>query len=383
MSVSLTQILELVGELDDEAGEETPRERFRKFLKENIKKAGQIRDYVQECLRKTGVQYNRALQDLVNHIGRLLEFEVTFGRYQGVSGEIGFDGLWNSTKTGFSVVVEVKKTEVYAVKTSKLFNYVSELISEKRIKSWDDALGLYVVGQYDPQLHQLENNIIAEKKTNQLRIIQVESLLTLAELMSEYDVTHEDILALLKPPRPKIDPIIGLIGSLTAEKEPPKEAEEEAKLPLGEQIPEKGAQYWMTPVRGDEEQSAEKVIETLVSEEGIYAFGDRTPGRSNLRPGDWICFYASGIGVIAHTKVDSLPERKPHPKVRDPERYPWTFRLKDPHLYVKEPVVIDASLREQMEAFRGRDLNKSWAWFVQATRKISEKDFKLLTRQQA
>lgn len=383
MSVSLTQILELVGELDDEPGEETPRERFRKFLKENIKKAGQIRDYVQECLRKTGVQYNRTLQDLVNHIGRLLEFEVTFGRYQGVPGGIGFDGLWKSPKTGFSVVVEVKKTEVYAVKTSTLINYVNELISEKRIKSWDDALGLYVVGQYDPQLRQLENNIVAEKKTNQLRIIQVESLLTLADLMSEYDVGHEDILALLKPPRPKIDPIVGLIGSLTAEERPSKEAEEAAEPSLEEEILEKGAQYWITPVRGDEEQSAEKVIETLVGEEGIYAFGDRTPGRSHLRPGDWICFHASGIGVIAHTKVDSLPERKSHPKVRDPERYPWTFRLKDPHLYVKEPVVIDASLREQMEAFRGRDLNKSWAWFVQATRKISEKDFKLLTRQQA
>lgn len=381
MSVSLAQILELVGELDDEPGEETPRERFRKFLKENIKKAGQIRDYVQECLRKTGVRYNRALQDLVNHIGRLLEFEVTFGRYQGVPSEIGFDGLWKSPKTGFSVVVEVKKTEVYVVKTSTLINYVNELISEKRIKSWDTALGLYVIGQTDPQLRQLENNIIAENKTNQLRIIEVESLLTLVELMSEYDVSHEDILTLLKPPGPKIDPIAGLIGSLVAEKGPSKEEEAREGPPPEKGILEKEAQHWITPVRGDEEQSAEKVIETLVGEEGIYAFGDRTPGRSHLRLGDGICFYATGNGVIAHAKVDSLPEREPHPKVRNPERYPWTFRLKDSHLYVKEPVVIDASLREQMDAFRGRDSNKSWAWFVQATRKISEKDFRLLTGQ--
>lgn len=380
MSVSLTQILGLVGKLDDEPGEQTPRERFRKFLRENINKAGQVRDYVQECLRNSGDQYSRVLQDLVNHIGRLLGFDVTFGRYKGVPGEIGFDGLWKSPKTGFSIVVEVKKTETYAIKTSTLVGYVNELISEKRVKSWDDVLGLYVVGQYDPQLRQLENNIIAESRANQLRIIEVESLLTLAELMNEYDVIHEDILALLKPLGPKIDPTISLIGSIVAEGKPRKEAEEEARE---EPTLEKGAQYWITPVRDEEEQSAENVIETLVGKEGIYAFGDRTPGRSRIRPGDWICFYASGNGVTAHAKVASLPERKRHPKVRHSERYPWTFSLEDAHLYLKKQVVIDAPMREQMGAFQGRDPNKPWAWFVQATRKISEKDFELLTRQQA
>ena len=120
MSVSLAQILDLVGKLDDEQGEQTPRERFRKFLKENITKAGQIRDYVQECLGNTGDQYNRALQDLVNRVGEILEFEVTPGRYRGVQGEIGFDGLWKSPKTEFSIVVEVKKTEAYAIDTSVL-----------------------------------------------------------------------------------------------------------------------------------------------------------------------------------------------------------------------------------------------------------------------
>lgn len=377
MSISLTQILNLVGKLDDEPGEQTPRERFRKFLKENITEAGQIRDYVQECLRNTEDQYNRVLQDLVNHIGRLLGFDVTFGRYKGIPGEIGFDGLWKSPKTGFSIVIEVKKTEIYAIKTSTLLGYINELISEKKVKSQGDVLGLYVVGQHDPKLNQLESSIIAENRTSQLRIVEVESLLTLVELMSEHDVSHEEILALLKPSGPKIDSAIKLIGSLTAEIVP---SEEEAGPTPEEKISEKEARYWITPVRSDEEQSAEKVIKTLVGEERIYAFGDRTPGRSRIRPGDWICFYASGNGVIAHAKVASSPERKPHSKVRHPERYPWTFSLKDAQLYAKEPVVIDASLRVQMDAFRNRDPNKSWAWFVQATRKIAEHDFRLLTK---
>lgn len=96
MTMSLTQILNLVGKLDDSPGDETPRERFRKFLIDNVKDVGQIRDYIEECLRNTGDQYNRALQDLVNHLGCLLGFQVKYGRYQGVKGHIGFDGHWIS-----------------------------------------------------------------------------------------------------------------------------------------------------------------------------------------------------------------------------------------------------------------------------------------------
>ena len=114
MGVTLKQILDLVGKLDDSPGDDTPRERFRRFLKENVKEVGQVRDYVEECIRTSGNQYNRALQDLVNYIGHFLGFEVTFGRYQGVPGQIGFDGHWKSP-TGFHIVVEVKTTEVYAI----------------------------------------------------------------------------------------------------------------------------------------------------------------------------------------------------------------------------------------------------------------------------
>ena len=182
MSVSLNEILDLVGSLDDSAGEDTPRERFRRFLRKNVHEVGEIRDHIEQCLRTSGDQYNRALQDLVNYVGEFLGFKVEFGRYRGVQNQIGFDGLWQSP-TGLNLVVEVKTTETYAIKTAALVGYVDELISEKRIPSWDAALGLYVVGRPDPDLRQLENAIVAEKRTPQLRVIHVESLLSLAEIM--------------------------------------------------------------------------------------------------------------------------------------------------------------------------------------------------------
>lgn len=387
MSVTLTQILNLVGKLDDSPGDETPRERFRRYLRENVRKVGQIRDYVDECLRISEPQYNRALQDLVNYVGHFLGFEkVIFGRYQGVPGEIGFDGHWKSP-TEFHIVVEVKTTEVYPIKVDVLLDYVEKLISQREILREDDALGLYVVGRPDPEIKQLENAIIVGERTNRLRIISANSLLSLAELMDEYEVNHEDILAVLRPSGPTIDPVVDLMGRLVAqekvgeagEKEPPSLEPSAEEVPARPAAKEEAA-YWLTPVRSEEDLTAKECIKSLVGEEKIHAFGEKTPGRKHLKPGDWICFYAQGEGVAAHAKVISYPTKRSHPKIEQPEKYPWVFKLDQPVLYLDRPVVIDAVLRSQLDAFADKDLNKPWAWFVQATRKMTQHDFEVLTR---
>ena len=230
-TLPLNRILALVGKLDDAEGEDAARARFRSFLQQNMREVGKIQDYIRECLSFSGDQYNRALQDLVNHLGSFLEFEVIFGRYQGAIGKNGFDGHWKSP-TGFHIVVEVKTTDVYAIQSATLLGYVDRLISEQKIPNWDQALGLYVVGRPDAELRQLENAILAERRTHQLRIISTESLLSLAEMMSEYMVTHEEILSLLLPSGPKIDPIVNLMARLVAKRRAEKSPLLEKELTL-------------------------------------------------------------------------------------------------------------------------------------------------------
>jgi len=380
MTTPLTEILDLVGPLDDSPGEHAPRERFRRHLSRSIQLVGQIRDYIDECLRTSGPQYNRALQDLVNHLGHFLGFEVTFGRYQGAVGHVGFDGHWRSP-TGFHVVVEVKTTEVYAIKTKTLVGYVDELISEGSIPSWDSALGLYVIGKVDPEIRQLDTTIVGEKRTDQLRIISVDALLSLAEIMEQYGVAHPDTLSLLQPSGPMIDPVIDLMADLVGQRAdvtPPRLRETPADF---QQHPE--VAYWLTPVKSHPDETAEECIEKLVGRERIYAFGERTPGRRRIKPGDRICFYATQNGIIAHATVESLPERQPHPKVVQSDKYPWVFRLDNEKLFLTDPVVIDAALRPHLDAFADRDPDQSWAWFVQSTKEITRHDFDILTRQSA
>ncbi len=98
-----------------------------------------------------------------------------------------------------------------------------------------------------------------------------------------------------------------------------------------------------------------------------------------LKPGDRICFYETGKGVVAEAEVASAPEHRHLPYVRTPEKYPWAFRVQDVRYFFDEPVVIDTGVRTQLDAFRGRDPSRGWAWFVQQTHPVTAHDFALLT----
>jgi hypothetical protein len=378
--ISLEQILALVGNLDDTPGENTARDRFRSFLSKNLTNIADMRDYIEECLRHSGDQYNKALQDLVNHLGRMLGFEVIFGRYKGVQGEIGFDGLWKSP-SGLYIVVEVKTTDVYSVKTSTLIGYIDGLISEKRIPDWDHALGLYVIGRPDADSRQLENSIIAEKRTHQLRIVTIDKLLELCELLSGYEMEHEAVLTILLPTGPTIDPFIDLIGSLVA-----KEINSEIEINTGNPPPvppgqlSENARYYLVPVGSEDDQTAEERISKLLGAE-VFACNVKSP-LLKAKPADWICFYAAQTGIVAHARIAASPVQKTCTQLPHPEKYPYLFEVDNVKIYTENPVVLkeNKELLAQLDAFKEHDLTKPWSWFVQVTRTITEHDFMLLTR---
>jgi hypothetical protein len=378
--IPLKQVLMLVGELDDTQGLNPARERFRTFLSENLTQIGDMRDYIEECLRTPGDQYNKALQDLVNHLGRLLGFDVTFGRYRGVQGEIGYDGIWKSP-SGLYIVIEVKTSDVYTIYTSTLIGYIDKLISEHVIPDWDHALGLYVIGRNDYGVKQLENTIIAEKRTDKLRIITADKLLSLAELLADYEVAHEAVLTVLQPMGPMIDPLVELISSLVAQEinvevNPLYETDELNSEPSENNNDTK---YYLALVASHEGQSADEWIKILLNA-GIYAITKHS-SLQEIKQGDRICFYVAGKGVVAHAQVKSPPVKTTHPLISPGDKYQYIIELESISIYAENPVVLDAELREQLDAFQGRDPSKSWAWFVQCTREITKHDFMLLTKQ--
>jgi hypothetical protein len=387
-------ILNLVGPLDDAPGTNTPRDRFRAYLASGMGDVGLVRDAVQTCVSHSGPQYARALQDLVNFLGSLMGFEVEYGRYSGVHGKVGHDGMWRSGKD--VVVVEVKTTDTYTINTATLPNYINSLKSEGRIKPDDRVIGLYVYAKSDPQVKQLEHAIIAEKRTQELRVGSVEAVLSLAELIREEIVTQDEATAILWPSGVWIDSEVVLLRRIAAASDStfttpvssvpagasPAVIVSVPGVPTSPPTPTAVDQrhHFLIPCADNPDETARDTIENLVGKHSMWVFGQKTPNRTKVKPGDRVAFYQGSVGVVATAEVATAPEDKPMPDiVKDPMKYRWTFQLKKTHLFLDEPVVIDAAMRANLDEFAGREPGKMWAWFVFATRMITEHDFQLLT----
>ncbi|MGD0019063.1 MAG: EVE domain-containing protein [Candidatus Limnocylindrales bacterium] len=386
-------ILNLVGALDNTLGADTPRERFRKYLA-GLTELGFVRDAVQTCTTHSGPQYARALQDLVNYLGSLMGFQVEFGWYAGVQGQVGHDGLWRSRE--HVVVVEVKTTDASAIRTDVLSSYIDSLRSDGRISADDRVIGLYVCARVDPDVKQLERAIVAEKRTQELRVGSVGAVLSLAELIREEIISHDEALAILWPSVVWIDDTVGLLqriaaGALEVSEPAPAAGGPVAAAagltrpahqapPALPAAPPRQRHYYLIPVADIPDETARETIERLIRWNSMWAFGQNTPNRSKIQPGDHVAFYQASVGVVATAEVGSVPEDKPMPAiVKEPLKYRWTFQLKDPRLFLDRPIAIDAVMRAKLDGFSGRDRGKAWGLFVSATSLVTEHDFKLLT----
>ena len=81
---------------------------LRAYLRETT--SDKLAAYALECLEDGFEDSGFVFQDVVNEIGRRLEFDVENGRYRGKQGTEGFDGLWR-VGSDHAIIVEVKTTE--------------------------------------------------------------------------------------------------------------------------------------------------------------------------------------------------------------------------------------------------------------------------------
>jgi len=378
-TIDLETLLNLVGALDDSDDPNSARARFRVYLQESIHSVGDLRAYVDAALSSSGEQYNKALQDLINHAGYLLGFEVEFGRYRGVPGQIGFDGLWRSP-TGQALVVEAKTTDVYTVKTATLLGYINALVSAGQLERPNQAIGLYVYGRFDAATSQLEKAIVAEGRQEQLRVAGVDALLNLLELKQEYELEHETVFQLLLPSPVRVDTIVNLIFDITSQERRAAVEEAPSFVQPEQPIADQQINYYLLPAADSEDGMP--VLENLHHwlDRGMWGLGQRTGYRKSFRPGDRLCFYAVRIGVVVECTVTSLAfdlDRKKSPKPH--LEVPYGIRLKDVRWFEDTPIALTPEVRAELSAFEGRDLNKGWAWFVQGTSKLTAEDFELLT----
>ncbi len=138
--------------------------------------------------------------------------------------------------------------------------------------------------------------------------------------------------------------------------------------------------YAITPFKGTEDEQPQELARRLMVQNKLWAFPKRAKNIEKLRPGDYVCIFAAGIGVIAHARIKTKPEYNPnHQKVRNSDEFPWIVQLEDVHFYPDQPVVVKDILSE-LDMAKVLTNQREWGVLVRGFKFITEHDFKLLTR---
>src|SRR3569623_202275 len=172
--LNIEQIVSNAGDgmlLDQSVCSNELREYFGQIPTENIA------SFVEHCLSSSFARGGMVLQDLINELGRRLDYEVKNGRYQGVSNAVGYDGLWHSPEN-HALIAEVKTTDAYRISLDTLAAYRNKLLAQGEITTQSSIL--IVVGRQDTG--ELEAQIRGSRHAWDVRVISAEALIKLVLL---------------------------------------------------------------------------------------------------------------------------------------------------------------------------------------------------------
>jgi hypothetical protein len=154
---------------------------FREYL--DLIPSSLLSQYCQQCLDEPFQESGLALQDLINHVGKRLGFEVEFGRYRGNQRSIGFDGIWRFP-SGHQAVIEVKTTSAYQLRLETIAKYRLTLLEQGRLAEERSSI-LIVVGRDDTG--DLEGQIRGSRYAWDIRLISIDALLRLVEVKEDLE----------------------------------------------------------------------------------------------------------------------------------------------------------------------------------------------------
>lgn len=281
MKVDLDQILALAGDLSDEGN----RDRFRRFLLASAKDPDAIMELLASAVLVSDLEHEIAVQDLVLSLGIPLGFE------PGPS----FGGHWKSPSGVIFILKPVAGDEPLdiaalvgrreslprtsaAASTAGEGTGEAEAAEKEGLKVDEDGRALdeeelsvlVLLVAKDSETLRVEEAILEEDESGQVRTISTSALLALTKMAREYRLTHGDVLLLLLASAPSVDPIIDLLTRVVSRCE--------AETPTLEEI----AQILGPSGRGGEAGPGE-ALQDLIDQSRYYAFGSRGAGRRETR----------------------------------------------------------------------------------------------------
>ena len=294
MDFTVDQVLSIIGRLDDRPGFDTPRERFRRLLRERMTTLESARLFIQQCREYGGEQSHRALQDAIVLAGRFLGFDASFGQYHHDPGAMPTHGTW-LTRRRLRATVIVCTDQATAID----LDTVSRALLEG-----DGAaphIAILVVTSFYAARDRLERSLAAGAHPN-IRLVSLDGLLRLCDMVAGGRLAPDNVLQVLNPAI-TLDAQVDLLQRLATPSPSPQPAHEptEAHPPRERD----GRGYWVGVVKLDPFTSTERVVRSLITTHQIRI--NPAPGNDDrVRAGDAICVFVAGRGIVAHAQVAGI-----------------------------------------------------------------------------
>jgi hypothetical protein len=260
----------------------------------------------------------------LDEIAESLGFEVlTTNLPMAVAGP-PFARPWKSS-TGWYVIPARVAAGGTGVKPTDFQRYCTRLLALGDLSDREHAFALLVV--LDTGFAPNAYATASRRWAGCLRIISLPHLVALARLRNTGVLEHDDVVRLLRPPDPAIDPVVHLIDRCVSA------AEDRAGVQTGS-----GDAYWLAQIEYKDHAALTGMLQSVIGKRQLLPLSDSGSVPACIGVGDWICFYVVGRGVVGRARVASTPEKPLIRLVRDAERYPWICRLDAPVLYLENPV---------------------------------------------
>ena len=370
MRLYLGDVLALAGRLTDQPGFDTARERFRRFLTNWPGTVDDLRSLVDDAQRTIDEQSQRALMDLVVTLGRYLGFAVIYGSYDRTHGAVRFDGAWRSPGAA-RFVLEVRTDRSRPFSPTDLERTVKALPAVDAGDESEPASGLCVTvpspGRRVPEPVDVGDPTVA------VREWPLDALLLLAERVAARTVSHDEALALLLAERddPRVAALVEAASTTAPSAAPTTGTPSHLSLVPKEPV----ADYWIATIIADEWTTAEQFVDAVIGGRqllGVSAIGILP---AEARPGDWVCFFLPGTGVVGHARFGGqLAGTAP---LRGAERFAVVFTLNDVELY-GTPRPLD--LTSPVQRLASRPPAGAVGPYLSH---VTERDFRMLTARPA
>jgi hypothetical protein len=337
MTVTLDELLMLVGRLDDSSGFDTPRERFRRFLVERAADARLVRSLVEQCQHSPGDQHHRALQDLVVVLGRCLGFDTRFASHTLPAGSSRPDGHWHARR--LDVVLEIRTDQSRAADLDSLSRFASSAPAASPART----LGLCVLTPLYTNRGWLDAIPDSDDPGSLVRVMTLGSLLSLVDMVAARRLAHDDVVRLLgsglelefvarvleraagisHEPAPSVSPLSGVTADTS---------------------------FWLAIVGADQGATPEQFAEIVIGRRRIFGLSEGGTSSGAPQPGDGVCFHIPGQGVVGHAQVLSVFEGGDG--IRDAQRFSHVLHLDDVVLHLNAPAALDEELQLRVRAAR-------------------------------